>query len=68
MTVLCGMRLWRVKELFAEVDDLKKYSMHYDRSGRSKGTIEVVYSRRMDALAAVKRYNNVELDGKPMKI
>ncbi|CAI9288423.1 unnamed protein product [Lactuca saligna] len=27
-----------------------------------------VYSRRQDALAAVKRYNNVQLDGKPMKI
>jgi THO complex subunit 4 len=27
-----------------------------------------VYSRRTDAVAAVKRYNNVQLDGKPMKI
>ncbi|XP_057956092.1 THO complex subunit 4A isoform X1 [Malania oleifera] len=29
---------------------------------------EVVFSRRADAVAAVKRYNNVQLDGKPMKI
>lgn len=57
-----------IKELFSEVGDLKRYSIHYDRSGRSKGTAEVVYSRRVDALAAVKRYDNVELDGKPMKI
>jgi len=27
-----------------------------------------VYSRRGDALAAVKKYNDVQLDGKPMKI
>lgn len=33
-----------------------------------QGSAEVVYTRRSDAFAALKRYNNVLLDGKLMKI
>lgn len=57
-----------IKELFLEVGPLKRYSIHYDRSGRSKGTAEIVFAEEADAAAAVIRYNNVQLDGKPMKI
>lgn len=34
----------------------------------SQGTAEVVYSRKIDGIAALKRYNHVQLDGKSMKI
>ncbi|XP_068663640.1 THO complex subunit 4D-like isoform X2 [Aristolochia californica] len=57
-----------VKELFSEIGELKRCALHYDRHGRSNGSAEVVFMRRIDALAAVKRYNDVQLDGKPMKI
>ncbi|KAL3839554.1 hypothetical protein ACJIZ3_024145 [Penstemon smallii] len=57
-----------LKELFSALGDLKRCSVNYDRSGRSEGTAEVVFSRRRDAEAAIKSYNNVQLDGKPMNI
>ncbi|CAL5365835.1 unnamed protein product [Camellia sinensis] len=63
-----GKRFLLEQVLFSEVGEVKRHSIHYDRSGRSKGTAEVVFTRQSDALTAVERYNNVQLDGKPMKI
>ncbi|KAH8499229.1 hypothetical protein H0E87_017945 [Populus deltoides] len=58
--------VYLVPGFYSEVGELKRYSIHYDRSGRSKGTAEVVFIRPAEAVVAVKRYN--QLDGKPMKI
>ncbi|XP_038691986.1 THO complex subunit 4B-like isoform X1 [Tripterygium wilfordii] len=57
-----------IKVLFSDVGVLKSYGIHYDRTGRSVGTAEVVFLRQTDALAAISKYNNHPLDGKPLKI
>nr|BAG93234.1 unnamed protein product [Oryza sativa Japonica Group] len=47
---------------------LKHCAVHYDNNRRPTGSAEVIFTRRSEAVAALKRYNNVRLDGKPMKI
>ncbi|XP_042031023.1 THO complex subunit 4D-like [Salvia splendens] len=57
-----------IRELFSEIGELIRYAIHFDKNGRPSGSAEVVFARLSDAFQALKRYNNVQLDGKPMKI
>jgi len=57
-----------LKEVFERVGSVKKIVIRYDRSGRSEGNAEVTFMRRIDAQSAIKKYNGVEIDGKPVRL
>jgi len=57
-----------LKEIFEKIGAVKKVSILYDRSGRSEGTAEVIFVRRVDAQNALKNYNGVEIDGKVIRL
>lgn len=57
-----------VLELFEQIGPLKKSGLILDNLGRSLGMAEVSFKRPEDAEKAVRSYNGVRLDGRPMNV
>ncbi|KAL1932956.1 hypothetical protein VTP01DRAFT_8634 [Rhizomucor pusillus] len=57
-----------LKDLFEMVGPVDKARIVYDASGRSTGVARIAFARYADTDAALEKYNNVELDGQPMRI
>jgi len=57
-----------MRELFGEFGKLKSVNLHYDRNGKPQGSCDIKFAKKSEAVKAVKRYNKVPLDGKPMQI
>ena len=47
-----GVTQGDMRELFGSVGKLKHVALHYDKSGRSQGTCEIIFERKQDAMTA----------------
>ncbi|KAK5136632.1 hypothetical protein LTR08_002646 [Meristemomyces frigidus] len=58
-----------VKDFFSKaVGNVKKTLLSYGPNGRSRGEATVIFSRPESATKAQKEFNNVGVDGRPMRI
>jgi hypothetical protein len=57
-----------LNELFVTKGPVKKISLHFDSSDKSKGIADVVYYNRDNALQAVDYYHNREIYGAIIKV
>ncbi|CEP18767.1 hypothetical protein [Parasitella parasitica] len=55
-------------DLFGQIGKLKRAFLHIGPNGKSSGIADVVFVSSQDAERARNTYNNVELDGRPMRI
>merc|ERR1719315_305196 len=57
-----------IQELFKTCGNMKSSAVHHDSNGQSLGTAHVIYAQPAAASQAMKQFNGVLLDGRPLKI
>lgn len=57
-----------VKEIFERAGVVMQAYIKFNKQGSSTGTADVVYSKRKEALAAVRDFNGLKVDGRPMTV
>ncbi|KAL6604380.1 hypothetical protein U3516DRAFT_758726 [Neocallimastix sp. 'constans'] len=62
------LRLQNRKRLYDNTSPVKSAAINFLSNGKSKGTGQVIFIRSNDTRWTIDKYNNVELDGRPMKI
>ncbi|KAI8338392.1 hypothetical protein BC941DRAFT_422783 [Chlamydoabsidia padenii] len=55
-------------DLFGQIGNVKRAFLHLAPTGKSSGVADIVYAQSNDAERAKNTYNNVQLDGRPMRI
>ncbi|ORZ09606.1 hypothetical protein BCR42DRAFT_423753 [Absidia repens] len=55
-------------DLFGQMGNVKRAFIHLAPTGKSSGVADIVYAQANDAERARNTYNNVQLDGRPMRI
>ena len=57
-----------IRELALTIGEIKRGNLVLGPGGRSSGAAEVVYVSRSDAIKAVKKFNGLTLDNRPMDV
>ncbi|KAI9299624.1 hypothetical protein BJ944DRAFT_292243 [Cunninghamella echinulata] len=57
-----------LREVFNLAGTVEKCKIQFDKSGRSTGVAKVTFSETEGAEKAIEKFNNIDLDGQPMKI
>ncbi|MFG1588257.1 hypothetical protein ACDT12_13305 [Staphylococcus aureus] len=57
-----------LNKLFDHIGAVRKVSIFFTKEGRSSGTGEVTFFRPADATQAMRKYNNMLLDGRMLKM